>query len=271
MPVITLLTDFGTVDEYVGVMKGVILSICPSATVIDITHGIPPQDRVWAAYLLESGYRCFPPGTIHLAVVDPGVGTDRAILAAEVGDYIVVAPDNGVLTRLLTDNDLGRVVSVTNPDFFRPRISRTFHGRDIFAPVAAHLARGADLEQLGPEIDPRRGGVVRLDLSVPELRPDGELVGTVVGSDRFGNLMTDIDEETLSTWGGAGQPVLMIGDHRVTGLATSYADVPLGAPLMIVNSREYLEIAINGGSAESGLGLRRGEPVRLVRSRINDH
>ncbi len=266
MPVITLLTDFGTDDEYVGVMKGVILSLCPSAEVVDLTHGIPPQDRVWAAYILDAGYRYFPPGTIHLVVVDPGVGTDRAILAAEVGDYLVVAPDNGVLTRLLMSNDLGRVVSVTNPDFFRPRVSRTFHGRDIFAPVAAHLALGADLDRLGPEVDPRRGGAVQLDLPVPEPRPDGELVGTVVGSDRFGNLMTNIDEGTLATWAGVGQPVLLIGEQRIVGLSSSFADVPPGTPLMIVNSREFLEIAINGGSAEIALGLRRGERVRLVRA-----
>lgn len=266
MPVITLLTDFGTADEYVGVMKGVILSLCPSAEVVDLTHGIPPRDPVWAAYILDAGYRYFPPGTIHLVVVDPGVGTDRAILAAEVGDYLVVAPDNGVLTRLLMSNDLGRVVSVTNPDFFRPRVSRTFHGRDIFAPVAAHLALGVDLDRLGPEVDPRRGATVQLDLPVPEPRPDGELVGTVVGSDRFGNLMTNIDEETLATWAGGGQPVLLIGEQRIVGLSSSFADVPPGTPLMIVNSREFLEIAINGGSAEIALGLRRGERVRLVRA-----
>lgn len=253
MPLITLLTDFGTIDEYAGVMKGVILGVSPLATVIDITHNLRPHDVRHAAYMLEAVYRFFPRKTVHLAVVDPGVGSGRKILAMETDDYVFLAPDNGLLTLVMDQGGINCMVSVENPNYFLDSVSRTFHGRDVFAPVAAHIANGVDPSSLGPVIDP--GNVVRLPLPQPEITfIEGRqtLIGAVTAADRFGNLTTNIDAATLARFMGTAQAEDMtveINGRRIKGPSQSYASVDSGCPLMIVGSRNYLEIAVNQGQA----------------------
>ena len=202
MPVITLLTDFGVDDEYVGSMKGVVLSIAPEVTLVDISHHIDPQDIVQAAYLIASTYGYFPKNTVHLVVVDPGVGSDRSIIAVRTETQYFVAPDNGVLTFILEKERLTQAVRIENAAYFLQPVSTTFHGRDIFAPVGAHIARGVRLNELGPVEDSRN--LLRIPIQRPHVTPAGELVGQVVWSDRFGNLITNIDSNTLINFQKSG-------------------------------------------------------------------
>jgi len=173
MSILTLLTDFGTEDAYVGMMKGVILSINPQAVIIDITHQIDPQDLIQAAYIIKSSYRYFPEGTVHLLVVDPGVGSDRAIVALEMMGHIFLAPDNGVLTLLMDEGETDSIVSVENTRYFLESVSRTFHGRDIFAPVGAHLCRGLDIKNLGSPLDQQN--LVHLKILKPYISGNNQL------------------------------------------------------------------------------------------------
>src|SRR5882672_5106726 len=191
-PVIALLSDFGTRDHYAGTMKGVMTGICPDATLIDITHEIAPHDVVEGALQLAASYRYFPAGTIFLAIVDPGVGSPRRGIAAEAGDFRFVAPDNGVLTAVLRETPPKRVVELTERRYARPTVSRTFEGRDRFAPAAAWLAKGIQLAALGRPIS----DVQRLDIPLPSVSPEG-LNGEVLRVDRFGNLITNIDRKTF--------------------------------------------------------------------------
>src|SRR5579864_1158848 len=186
-PVIALLTDFGTHDHYAGTMKGVALGICPDATLVDITHDVAAHDVLGAALELAASYKYFPAGTVFLVVVDPGVGSARRGIAAEAGDYKFVAPDNGVLTPLLDDLVAKRVVELTERRYARPTVSRTFEGRDRFAPAAAWLARGVELTALGRPA----GEIQRLDIPQPEVAVD-RVAGQVLRVDRFGNLITNI-------------------------------------------------------------------------------
>lgn len=261
MGIITLQTDFGIQDEYVGVLKGVILSIHPEVTIVDVTHGISPYNVVEAAYSLKFSYSYFPEGTVHLAVVDPGVGTRRAIIALQYQGHIFIAPDNGLLSLLIRESAPKAIFRVENEMLYRHPVSKTFHGRDVFAPVAAHLSKGLALESVGP---PLRVNQVR-DLSIkdPQTNADGELEGRIIAVDRFGNLITNISEkdlapinkETMVTW---------VGDRRVVGLAENYAQGLSGEPLAIVGSRGCLEIAVNGGSAADLLNAGQGMAVRIV-------
>lgn len=257
---ITLLTDFGTTDPYAGIMKGVIASICPQATVVDITHDIAPQDVLEAADVLEYAFAYFPPGTIHVAVVDPGVGGQRAVAAVEAGEFLFVAPDNGLLGPVLDQAAAGRAVRVNNPEFFRHPVSRTFHGRDIFAPVAAHLARGVDLDALGPRISIEE--LVRLTVPRPEISK-GRITGAVIGIDRFGNLITNIRENELDQMGAAaaGQVAVTIGSRTISGLSATYEDAAPGSLLALVGSRGRLEISVSRGSAQAACGAARGDRV----------
>jgi len=191
-PVIALLTDFGTRDHYAGTMKGVALGICPDATLVDITHDVPPHDVLAGALELAAAYRYFPTGTVFLTVVDPGVGSARRGIAAEAGDYRFVAPDNGVLTVVLDETPAKKVVELTERRYARPTVSRTFEGRDRFAPAAAWLAKGIDLGALGRPA----GSVHRLEIPRPEIAA-ASLDGEVLRVDRFGNLITNIDRRTL--------------------------------------------------------------------------
>lgn len=203
MSVITLLTDFGTRDEFVGVIKGVILSINSSAAVVDISHTVPPQDVRRAAYLLEGYHRYFPHGTIHVVVVDPGVGGPRSILAVKTQACTYLVPDNGVLERIAPHLSPQAVVRVENRDYFLADVSRTFHGRDIFAPVAARLADGLDVEKLGRTMAWR--DIVRLDVPGVVTTAAGELKGRVISFDRFGNCVTDIRPDHLEQLVPQGQ------------------------------------------------------------------
>src|SRR4029078_180609 len=190
-PVVALLTDFGTRDHYAGTMKGVVLRICPDATLVDITHDVPPHDVLAGALELAAAYRYFPVGTIFVAVVDPGVGSTRRGIAADSGEYRFVAPDNGVLTLVFDDHAPKRVVAHTERRYARPTVSRTFEGRDRFAPAAAWLAKGV----VGAPLGRAAGPIIRLDIPQPRIGPD-RIDGEVLRVDRFGNLITNIDRKT---------------------------------------------------------------------------
>lgn len=262
MRVISLLTDFGYRDEYVGVVKGVILARNPDVVVVDISHAVAPRDVPGAALMLKAAYPYFPQSTLHVVVVDPGVGSRRAVVVLALEDGpLFLAPDNGVLTPVLQDPRPQTVVRVENSAFFLDRISRTFHGRDIFAPVAAALAGGVPPERLGPTL--AVGDLVRVDL--PAARRDGAnaVSGAVVAVDRFGNLITNIDAGLL---GAVDYPQLQvhIGAHRIQGLGSAYAAVAPNRPVALIGSRGTLEIAVNCGNAAKALAVGRGAAVRVA-------
>jgi S-adenosylmethionine hydrolase len=263
-PVVTLLTDFGSSDAFVGVMKGVILGICPRARVVDLCHEVPPQDLETAAFLLDTAYRYFPPGAIHLAVVDPGVGGERRAVAVQAADYFFVAPDNGLLSYVLEAGEPKAAVAITNPAVMLHPVSRTFHGRDLFAPAAAHLAAGMALEELGPPVT----GLRRFEVSRPALTRD-RIEAHVIHCDRFGNAITDLDERTLREWLGEQDErhlVVRADAAEVRGLAPSYVAAGEGQPLAILGSSGRLEVAVNGGSASVRYGLARGQAVIVERA-----
>ncbi|AQV01689.2 hypothetical protein B2D07_13570 [Desulfococcus multivorans] len=259
-----MLTDFGLSDEYVGVMKGVILTLHPTATIIDISHDIPPQDVSAAARMIRAAFRYFPEKTVHVCVIDPGVGTDRHILAANAGGHRFIAPDNGILFPLLQEAAVETLVRVDNSDFFLPKVSHTFHGRDIFAPVAAHLLRGVSTEALGPPISLQQ--MVPIELSAPRRFPDGTLVGTVIGADRFGNLLTDIHHLDLDRLAPSGAPFeIQIRDIRLPGLSHAYGAPDAKRCLALIGSRGYLEIAVSGGNAHQCLDVGIGDAIHIRR------
>ena len=264
MSIITLLTDFGTRDAYAGIMKGVILSITPSAVIVDITHHIDPQDILQAAYVIKSSYRYFPQGTVHVVVVDPGVGSDRTIVALDMMGHIFLAPDNGVLTLVMDQGKMDSLVRVENTRYFLHPVSHTFHGRDIFAPVAAHLCRGMDIKNLGPPLDPHH--LTRLNIDKPRLSGTDRLVGTVVCFDGFGNCISNIDQTHLKDIDavGSGRKLeIKIGNTSIKGLSSSYRDTKIRQPLAIMGSFGYLEIALNQGNARRALGISKGDPIIL--------
>lgn len=233
--IITLTTDFGYCDPWVGVMKGVLLGIAPDARLVDISHGIERHSIREGAFVLRSGVGHFPPGTVHLAVVDPGVGSDRRPIAASDGDLLFVGPDNGLLSGCFSPSVIVR--HITNNDYLRHPVSSTFHGRDVFAPVAARLAVGAAFESIGPRIR----DWVTLD----------EAVGAqVLHVDRFGNVITNlrVDEFTAGS-------VVHIADRQVCVCSATYADAPTGEPFLIEGSAGYMEIAMRGQSASEYLGV----------------
>ena len=252
MTIITLTTDFGTTDYYVAALKGVVAGIAPAAQVIDITHEISAQNVRQAAYVLAAAVPFFPPGTIHVVVVDPGVGSARRPLAIASSNAMFVGPDNGVFTPVLDTTDL-RVVHLNRPEFWRPVISHTFHGRDIFAPVAAHLARGVALAELGDAInDPWK-----LDLEQPARLTAGGLQGEVVHIDRFGNLITNIP----SSWLAGQRWLVRIAGQTLDGVQAAYASVAPGQLLALVSSGDTLEIAVREGNAARQIAAGIGEPV----------
>lgn len=254
--VITLTTDFGLRDAYVAEMKAVILSIIDAVHLVDVTHDVQPHDITEGALALEAAAPFFPAGTIHVAVIDPGVGTGRRGLALASGRHVFVGPDNGIFTPFL-DAPGWKAVELQAPEYRLPVLSRTFHGRDLFAPVAAHLARGVPLERLGPEVrDPVR-------LGWPEVRATtGTVAGAVVHVDRFGNLVTSIHAEAVRS---LGAPVTIRMAGRAIPLVGTYADLPPGRAGALVGSRNRLEIAVREGSAAAVLRARRGTPVVVSR------
>ncbi|MBW2603729.1 MAG: SAM-dependent chlorinase/fluorinase [Deltaproteobacteria bacterium] len=264
MSIITLLTDFGTKDAYVGIMKGVILSINPSAVVVDVCHYIDPQDWVEAAYLIKSSYRYFPKGTVHIIVVDPGVGGDRSIVAVELSGHIFLAPDNGVLTLLIDEGETGAMVRVENTRYFLNSISRTFHGRDIFAPVGSHISKGVPIEKLGPHLD--KQDLIRLGIPKPYISNKGELIGTIISIDRFGNCISNINENCLNKFvknGPEKRLEIKTGKTVIKSLSRSYTDVGSGYPLAIIGSFGYLEIALNCDNAGRRLSIEKGDTIIL--------
>lgn len=268
--VISLLTDFGNNDVYVGQMKAVIAQIYPAATVIDLTHGVRPQDVVEGAFLLAGSWRLFPDGTVHVAVVDPGVGSKRKIIAADAGGHFFIAPDNGILDLVFesVERDGGRnsapvrIFSVENPACRLPGASATFHGRDIMAPAAAHLTRGTDLERLGPPFDER----VRLDVPRPEFEAKSGITGEVVFIDGFGNLVTNVGRAEIEKHfpsRSAKDFRFEIADEKFAGLSRTYSDGRPGKLLALIGSLDLLEIALNLGNAAEHLSTGKGEKVRV--------
>jgi S-adenosylmethionine hydrolase len=252
---VTLTTDFGAGSTYVAAVKGAILSVNAQARVLDLSHAIPPQDLRYAAFFLAAAVPYFPAGTLHVVVVDPGVGTSRAILYVEVGGQRLLVPDNGCWTTL---GRPARAFRLSRPQFWRSPVSATFHGRDIFAPVAGHLSRGLDPALLGPPAD----DWARLD--VPQPAQTGNVwQGEVVFIDGFGNLLTNLPAEALPP-PGAGPVALWIGDTPVPRRVQTYGDAEAGALVALVSSLGTLEIAVNQGSAAVEVpGAAVGMPVRV--------
>jgi S-adenosylmethionine hydrolase len=255
MMLVTLTTDFGVIDPFVGIMKGVIATRAPDARVIDVTHGIPPQDVVAGALVLAHAVPYFPPGTIHVAVVDPGVGSARRPLCVETARGLLIGPDNGVLSLAAPPGETRRVIHLTEERFFLSPRSTTFHGRDVFAPVAAALATGTPPAALGATVS----DMERLDVPVP-VRDGRTIRGQVIYVDRFGNLASNVRADLLAAVPHSDVAVA-IRDVRLRGVAASYAAVRPGEPVAVVNSWGVLEIAVRDGSARDRLGARVGDPV----------
>ena len=254
------MTDFGTRDHYVAAMKGVILQINPKVTIVDISHEIGSQDLLHGAFVLRQALPYFPPDTIFAAVVDPTVGSGRRILAARYSGRIVLAPDNGLVTLLHRDAELQEIRVVENRRFFASTLSTTFHGRDIFAPVAAHLSRGVAMDHLGPVANQ----IEILELPKPQRNTDGAIEGQVIVVDHFGNLISNITAIDLSAARlPRGHCTVSVGTRAIGPVRTTYADVAAGQPLALIGSAQMLEIAVNQGSAAAVLNARRGDPVRV--------
>ena len=263
MPILTLTTDFGTKDGFVGTLKGVIWSICPLAQIADISHEISPQNVLEGSFTLWRAYAFFPAGTVHVAVVDPGVGTSRRPIAARLGGHTFVGPDNGLFTPIYEDAEKNgwpeEIVHLTNGKYFLSEVSRTFHGRDIFAPVAAQLANGVPLAEMGvPITDPRR-----LSMPKPEKTTNGWHAHVTV-IDVFGNCTTDLPAATLS---GLEKITFHLREREVRGLVDSYGHKQSGELVALVDSENYVEIAIVNGSAARTLGAQVGDVVEVVESR----
>lgn len=257
-PVITLLTDFGVEDGYAAAMKGVILGICPNARIVDVTHLAPTHDIRAGSFLLASACGFFPAGTIHLAVVDPGVGTKRAPIAVRTPRYFFVGPDNGLFSLALRDEARWEARALQNSDYWRPEVSTTFHGRDIFAPVAAHLARGVPFEELGPSFSP-------FTPQWSSIARSGETwVGEVIHIDHFGNAISNITRNNLDEWGHENVEVVRVRGSDLPVVAT-YGDARAGTPVALIGGSGYLEIAVSRGSAAESLGIRPGDRVQVCR------
>ncbi|MBI1763203.1 MAG: SAM-dependent chlorinase/fluorinase [Acidobacteria bacterium] len=261
---ITLLTDFGTTDYFVPAVKGVILTLQPSAQLIDLTHDIPAQDIQHAAFTLGACYRNFPPGTIHLAVVDPGVGSARRPLVVAAGQYFFVGPDNGLFSFVYAREPEVRVYHAARPEFHRPQPSATFHGRDVFAPLVAWLARGIHPTSFGPEIS----DYVRLAIPQPQADADANTIsGEIIHIDRFGNCLTNFTESELPLTSALcpPPPMFSIGEHAVTQFGTHFAQAAQPEQLFAyLGSAGYWEVALWCGSAAARGGIVRGAKVKLI-------
>jgi len=259
MPIVTLTTDFGVGDGYAGAMKGVVLSLAPGAQIVDITHGVPPMDVAAGAAALAQAASLFPPGTIHIAVVDPGVGGERADILIEAGGSLFIGPDNGVLS--LAARPPRRIYRIENSMFRRDPVSPTFHGRDVFAPTAGRLAAGAHAADAGPAVD------TIIELSAPPLHKQGGIVeGQVIQIDSFGNLITSLPAELFTSAAGVEVLVEVEGSEGrfrpVFG--RTFSDVQPGALIAYIGSGGQLEIARRDGSAAARVGAARGTTVRVT-------
>lgn len=256
--IITLTSDFGSGSPYVGAMKGAILSIAPEASIIDITHDVPPQDIRQGALSLAATVDAFPAGTIHVGVVDPGVGTERCLVYALIGGHHYLAPDNGLLDRLDRNHSPDKIVALTKPEFWRDEISSTFHGRDILAPVAAHLSLGVGADQLGDPLD----RLVRLEWAEVEVAPK-KLTGAIESIDSFGNLITNIGEELLGDVPRDESVQIVCDEHETTGIFSTYGDQPSMTLLALIGSGGMLELAIVDDSAAAMLSVKVGAVVTV--------
>ncbi|MCU0494178.1 MAG: SAM-dependent chlorinase/fluorinase [Chloroflexaceae bacterium] len=256
IPIITLTTDFGTRDSYVGIMKGVILSVCPRVQIVDITHDIAPQAVVQGALLLPTFLDYFPPHAIHVGIVDPGVGSARRPLALATPQGYFVGPDNGLFS-LVWRNAQARwpgqvhAVELREARFWLQGVSSTFHGRDIFSPVAAHLANGVSFHELGPTLD----APVLLELPEPVRESAGRLRGEMIYIDHFGNCMSNITTAHLQALGPLDQLLVHIGDQPAAPIRNTYADVAPGAALALIDSNHHLEWAVSNGNASQRFGI----------------
>ena len=256
--IITLTTDFGTTDHFVGVMKGVILGICPTAEIVDITHDITPFAIPEAAFVVSQTYPYFPAGTVHGVIVDPGVGSARRPILVQAGEQFFVGPDNGVFTRIFVREEC-TVRVITNGDLFREDISQTFHGRDIFAPVAAHLSAGVAPEEIGEQID----DYMRSTVGTAPVRTGKRIwTGAILKIDRFGNIITNFHRDELPDL-TLRSFEMQVGFHKVDQMARSYADAPTDL-FAIVGSSGFVEVSCNQQSAAKLLGVGVGAPVELV-------
>ena len=313
-PIITLTTDFGHYDGYVGTMKGVIHTLVPDAKVVDISHEIGPQHIHEAAFIIYRAYRYFPASAVHVAVVDPGVGSERRPLALSTRHGVFVGPDNGIFTYVLRaemtpaedhdvlsgpawaggmwgvapnwagdepkgrrrrvgfeegEPDAPRAYHLSNQDFWLPTVSSTFHGRDIFAPVAAHLASGAHPDRVGQRVPLE--SLVMLPIGAPRVQRSGRtatVVGQIVHCDRFGNIITNLPERLLSPLlEGSPDTVVEVAGHTISGIASSYSDVGEGEPVAMFGSERLLEVAVRNANAAHRMKVRVGDPVRIVITR----
>lgn len=252
--VITLTTDFGTRDGFVAQMKGVILAICPRASVVDVTHDIEPFSVMQAALVLKGVSSYFPRGTIHVAVVDPGVGSTRRGLVLRRKERIFIGPDNGIFSLLQPTTGSWEMREIQNPKYMLPDPHPTFHGRDVFSPVAAHLAREKPFNEVGPLVD----DPVTLSIPRPTVSEEG-VVGEIIYADRFGNLTTNIEASMLT--GKVG--TLTLKESSFSGLSSHFAQVEPGRPVALINSFGYLEIAVNQGNAREAFNSSTGDPVHV--------
>jgi S-adenosylmethionine hydrolase len=258
-PIITLLTDFGDQDYFTGAMKGIILSINPGAHIVDITHNIPPQDIETAAFNLFCCYQTFPSGTIHVAVVDPGVGSDRKPIAIECGQQFFVGPDNGLFSWICDREKDWRAVQLTNSRFFHRPVSHTFHGRDIFAPIAAELSKGRAMSELGEPLSE----IVRLEPLEAKRIDDGTIEGRVIHIDRFGNCITNLRRADLAANGDAAWK-LKIQGREISSFFEFFAEAAEDELFCIMGSAGFLEIAARNRSAAQILNLQRGQSLQFV-------
>lgn len=266
-PLIALLSDFGTSDGYVGVMKGVMLGIAPDVPLVDLTHDIPPQDIATGAWVLHTAWRYLPAGSIILAVVDPGVGSARRAVALRAGERLFVGPDNGLFTLVLAHSTGTAAYSLEDPRYQLPAPSATFHGRDIFAPAAAHLAAGVPIERLGAPLDVAQ--LVRLPGFQPEWR-GAVLIGCVVHVDHFGNLITNFGPAAASALLDEPAAALRVAGRSITARAGTFAQGPAREPFLLRDSSGELAIAVRNGAAAAVLGARRGAIVEVVGLRPPD-
>jgi len=259
--IITLTTDFGLQDHYVSAMKAVILGVAPNAQLIDISHEIPPQDIMAGAWVIRNSAFLFPSKSIHLVVVDPGVGTDRNALILEVNNQFFIGPDNGIFSLLFEEFEY-KAYTLNKSSYWRDSPSRTFHGRDIFSPVAAHLANGVSPREMGDPVD----DLVSYHWAVPIGDRDG-LQGWVIHIDRFGNLITNISEELIEKTIGRRKVRIYVGNTMIDHLVNTFDDVQPGEPAAFVGSSGMMEIGINRGNAAEMLSVDKGTQISLILQR----
>lgn len=258
-PIITLTTDFGLADHYVGTMKGVLLSRCPGASLVDISHEVPPFSIYTGAYAIDQAAPYFPPGTIHLVVVDPGVGTARKSVLVEALEQYFVAPDNGVLSMILARDQSAKIHEITNRNLWAASVSSTFHGRDVFAPVAAAIASGV---ASGHDVGPVASRIELLSSLAPKETTPGVWEGRVLAVDRFGNIVTNLSAAAFRQI-ASSHFALVIGNHQIDQFRTTFGDAPPGLCFAYFGSSGYLEIGVNQGSAASLLNASSGDPIHL--------